>query len=204
MTDIRAIIEKIEKLFALASGGATEGEASAALSLAKKLMKKYNISDHQVNKNRYKTGESKHRVPPKSKPPDMGEFWKRRSDDRWGSWYKERNTSSWDDIRKEANRARNFKPEAIKADKLRETEKAYLLNVYLDVRKYPWSKLPRVVVSSWIPKSQVVTNMGGIWLLNVELLLSNLKNNRDWLHNHHPVFKGIPVNEIEFHFESPI
>jgi hypothetical protein len=206
MADRRQIIDRIEKLYALASGGTSPGEAAAATAMAEKLMKKHGIKDSEVNKHRYANGE-------KVKQERRQQSYERsahRSYDQRASW---ESYSQWQKERNERRRKeyedfthhyyqRTFEPRFVKADKVQETDKAYLLNVYLDEKKYPWSPLPVVIVSVWIPKSQVTAQVGRGWLLNGDLLHKNLKDNIPWLLKNHPVFKS--QHHIEFHFKEII
>ena len=222
MSGSRLIIDRIEKLYALASGGATLEEAKAATLMAEKLMKKYNIKDSEVNKHRYTKGEKAGKTTPpprqKQRANDSANHWSRRDSGPFGSWdnwgfgsswretdsQKERDSQHEDPFKKHRHEywQNTFAPIMVKADLVKSSDKAYLLNVYLDESKYPWSKLPRVVVAIWIPKSQVTTNFGTTWLLNEEILRKNLDSNKDWLRKNHPVFKGIW--DIQFHFKSVI
>ena len=207
MSDRRQIIERIEKLYALASGGTSPGEAAAATAMAEKLARKHNIRDSEINKHRYTKGERVKQTSRQSTYEDAARHWDNRA----------HSGPSWDDYERytkqqkakreqEYNEWRNhyyqqtFEPKLVKADLLRETDKAYLLNVYLDERRYSWSPLPVVIVSAWIPKSQVTMQLGKGWLLNRELLLKNLRKNVPWLLKNHPVFRG--QNHIEFHFKD--
>lgn len=209
MVDRRQIIDRIEKLYALASGGTSPGEAAAATAMAEKLMKKHGIKDFEVNKHRYTKGEraGKKQEPRRSPYEDAARHWKQQSSsgpswegyNQWQKANEERRRREYDDFRNQYYQ-RTFEPSFVRADKLRETDKAYLLNVYLDEKKYPWSPLPVVVVSVWIPKSQVVAQVGRGWLLNVDLLRRNLKENIPWLLKNHPVFKK--QHHIEFYFKE--
>ena len=206
MAGRRQIIDRIEKLYALASGGTSPGEAAAATAMAEKLMKKHGIKDSEVNKHRYTKGE-------KVKQERRQQSYERsahRSYDQRASW---ESYSQWQKEQNERRRKeyedfthhyyqRTFEPRFVKADKVQETDKAYLLNVYLDEKKYPWSPLPVVIVSVWIPKSQVTAQFGKGWLLNGDLLHKNLKDNIPWLLKNHPVFKS--QHHIEFHFKEII
>jgi hypothetical protein len=214
------IIERIEKLYALASGGALPGEATAAISMAEKLMKKYRINSSEVNKHTYTDGKSQQRRREPRKPPEThtGEYWKKRRDANWsdfthGEWNKR--PPNWEDYEEWSKKQQEehegfrreyyrdtFDPVMIRADKIDETNKAILFYVYLDEKMYPWAKVPRITVRVWMPKSQVVTNLGGVWLMNGELLRKNLNNNKEWLREHHPVFKG--VKDIEFYFRGAL
>ena len=73
MADRRQIIDRIEKLYALASGGTSPGEAVAATTMAEKLMKKYGIKDSEVNKHRYTKGEQA------SSYKEAAKHWQQRS-----------------------------------------------------------------------------------------------------------------------------
>ena len=195
MADRRQIIDRIEKLYALASGGTSPGEAVAATTMAEKLMKKYGIKDSEVNKHRYTKGEQA------SSYKEAAKHWQQRS----SSSSSKNKYSQWQQAQEDFRHQyyqKTFEPKFVKADKVRETDKAYLLNVYLDEKKYPWSPLPVVVVSVWIPKSQVTAQFGKGWLLNGDLLHKNLKDNIPWLLKNHPVFKS--QHHIEFHFKEII
>ena len=206
MADRRQIIERIEKLYALASGGTSPGEATAAIAMAEKLARKHGIKDSEINKHRYTKGERVKQTSRQSTYEDAARYWSNRAHsgsfwDDYTRWTKQQKTKR----EQEYNGWRNhyyqqtFEPKLVRADLLRETEKAYLLNVYLDERKYPWSTLPVVIVSTWIPKSQVTAQFGKAWLLNRELLLKNMRENIPWLLKNHPVFRT--QNNIEFHFK---
>ncbi len=195
MADRRQIIDRIEKLYALASGGTSPGEAVAATTMAEKLMKKYGIKDSEVNKHRYTKGEQA------SSYKEAAKHWQQHS----SSSSSKNKYSQWQQAQEDFRHQyyqKTFEPKFVKADKVRETDKAYLLNVYLDEKKYPWSPLPVVVVSVWIPKSQVTAQFGKGWLLNGDLLHKNLKDNIPWLLKNHPVFKS--QHHIEFHFKEII
>ena len=195
MADRRQIIDRIEKLYALASGGTSPGEAVAATTMAEKLMKKYRIKDSEVNKHRYTKGEQA------SSYKEAAKHWQQHS----SSSSSKNKYSQWQQAQEDFRHQyyqKTFEPKFVKADKVRETDKAYLLNVYLDEKKYPWSPLPVVVVSVWIPKSQVTAQFGKGWLLNGDLLHKNLKDNIPWLLKNHPVFKS--QHHIEFHFKEII
>jgi hypothetical protein len=191
----RQIIDRIEKLYALASGGTSPGEAVAATTMAEKLMKKYGIKDSEVNKHRYTKGEQA------SSYKEAAKHWQQHS----SSSSSKNKYSQWQQAQEDFRHQyyqKTFEPKFVKADKVRETDKAYLLNVYLDEKKYPWSPLPVVIVSVWIPKSQVIAQFGKGWLLNRDLLHKNLKDNIPWLLKNHPVFKS--QHHIEFHFKEII
>ena len=193
MADRRQIIDRIEKLYALASGGTSPGEAVAATTMAEKLMKKYGIKDSEVNKHRYTKGEQA------SSYKEAAKHWQQHS----SSSSSKNKYSQWQQAQEDFRHQyyqKTFEPKFVKADKVQETDKAYLLNVYLDEKKYPWSPLPVVVVSVWIPKSQVTAQFGKAWLLNRELLLKNMRENIPWLLKNHPVFRT--QNNIEFHFKA--
>ena len=195
MADRRQIIDRIEKLYALASGGTSPGEAVAATTMAEKLMKKYGIKDSEVNKHRYTKGEQA------SSYKEAAKHWQQHS----SSSSSKNKYSQWQQAQEDFRHQyyqKTFEPKFVKADKVRETDKAYLLNVYLDEKKYPWSPLPVVIVSVWIPKSQVTAQFGKGWLLNGDLLHKNLKDNIPWLLKNHPVFKS--QHHIEFHFKGII
>ena len=195
MADRRQIIDRIEKLYALASGGTSPGEAVAATTMAEKLMKKYGIKDSEVNKHRYTKGEQA------SSYKEAAKHWQQHS----SSSSSKNKYSQWQQAQEDFRHQyyqKTFEPKFVKADKVRETDKAYLLNVYLDEKKYPWSPLPVVIVSVWIPKSQVTAQFGKGWLLNGDLLHKNLKDNIPWLLKNHPVFKS--QHHIEFHFKEII
>ena len=211
MVDRRQIIDRIEKLYALASGGTSPGEAVAATTMAEKLMKKHGIRDSEVNKHRYTRGEraGRKQEPRTNEYEGAARHWKKRASSG-PSW---EHYSQWQKAREEQRRKdyedfsrhyyqHTFEPKFVKADMIRETTKAYLLNVYLDEKKYPWSPLPVVIVSVWIPKSQVIAQFGKGWLLNRDLLHKNLKDNIPWLLKNHPVFKS--QHHIEFHFKEII
>lgn len=195
MTDRWQVIERIEKLYALASGGTSPGEAVAATTMAEKLMKKYGIKDSEVNKHRYTKGEQA------SSYKEAAKHWQQHS----SSSSSKNKYSQWQQAQEDFRHQyyqKTFEPKFVKADKVRETDKAYLLNVYLDEKKYPWSPLPVVIVSVWIPKSQVTAQFGKGWLLNGDLLHKNLKDNIPWLLKNHPVFKS--QHHIEFYFKEII
>lgn len=195
MTNKRKIIDRIEKLYALASGGTSRGEAEAAIQMAQKLAKKYNIHDHEINKETYTKGTST-KSKPESKSHSYQGFWK----DYEKRWNEDARRNQ--DFRREYNKY-TFEPKFVKADLISETQKAYLINVYLDETKYPWSNVPVITVRIWFPKSQVTTYISNIWLLNENLLQQNLKNNIPWLRNHHPVFRG-RTEDIVFHLKSVV
>lgn len=210
MSDRRQIIERIEKLYALASGGTSPGESVAATAMAEKLMRKHGIKDAEVDKHRYSRGERAQRPTPprRSSTDDAARHWQQRSsgpswDDytRWTKQQKTKREQEYNDFRNSYYQ-HTFDPKFVRADKIRETDKAYLLNVYLDEKKYPWSSLPVVIVSVWIPKSQVTVQIGKGWLLNRELLLRNLQENIPWLLKNHPVFRS--QHHIEFYFKELI
>lgn len=177
MSDRRLIIDRIEKLYALASGGTSPGEAAAAISMAEKLMKKYSIGEREVNKNRYQQGskESRSYKRPESPKSSREPFWRRK--------YNQESINSG----------------PVKADLMRESDKAYLINVHLNENKYPGARLS-VKVSIWIPKSKVITHMGNIWVVDIPMLMRNLENNKPWLRANHPVFKS--MQDIEFHLKA--
>ena len=158
-------------------------------------MKKYGIKDSEVNKHRYTKGEQA------SSYKEAAKHWQQHS----SSSSSKNKYSQWQQAQEDFRHQyyqKTFEPKFVKADKVRETDKAYLLNVYLDEKKYPWSPLPVVVVSVWIPKSQVTAQFGKGWLLNGDLLHKNLKDNIPWLLKNHPVFKS--QHHIEFHFKEII
>lgn len=187
----------------MASGGTSPGESAAATAMAEKLMKKHGIRDSEINKNRYTQGERAGRKteyrPPRQSSRSHDSTW-----DDYAKWTKQQRRTR----EREYNDFRNsyyqqtFDPKFVRADKLRETDKAYLLNVYLDESKYPWSTLPVVTVSTWIPKSQVTMTVGNTWLLNRELLIKNLQANIPRLLKNHPVFRS--QTSIAFYFKDPI
>lgn len=172
------VIDRIEKLYALAQGGATEGEAKAAIAMAQKLLEKYGIKESRVNKNRYKSGTSsstakKSRNPTKQKTKSYDwEDYKKQSakETRWDREY----------------RNRTFGQMGIVADVKSETEKAWLLNIHMDASNYG---MDDVKVSIWYPKSQVVYYEGNRWIVKRSLILDNLKRNLGWLISHHPAFR---------------
>ena len=203
MSDRRQIIDRIEKLYALASGGTSPGESAAATAMAEKLMKKHNIGVSEVNKNKYTHGERAGRKteyrPPRRESRSHDPTW-----DDYTTWTKQQKRTREREYEGFRNSyyQQTFDPKFVRADKLRETEKAYLLNVYLDETKYPWSPLPVVIVSTWIPKSQVIMQVGNGWLLNRELLIKNLQGNIPWLLKNHPVFRS--QTSIAFYFKDPL
>lgn len=190
MADRRQIIDRIEKLYALASGGTSPGEAAAAVLMAEKLARKHGIRDNEIDKHTYTRGTSK-----QDTQRTYSDFWENITKDYRGTYQHS------DYRRKYYQQTLEYK--FIKADKVSETDKAYLLNVYLDEKKYPWSSLPRIVVRIWFPKSQVKSNFGNIWLVNEQLLMRNMMNNIPFLRDHHPVFKG-RNEDIVFHFKEAI
>lgn len=175
------IKDRIEKLYALAQGGATEGEAKAAVAMAQKLMDKYGIKESRVNKNRYKHGTSANKSTKSS---------------RSGNATKQKTKSyDWEDYKKQSAketrwdreyRNRTFGQVGIIADIIRQTEKAYLLNIHMDASKYG---LQDVKVSIWYPKSQVVYHEGNKWIVKQSLIMDNLKRNLGWLISHHEAFR---------------
>ena len=192
MATKQQIIDRIEKLYALASGGTSIGEAAAATAMAEKLMRKHSIGINEVNKHRYTKGEkakTSYRPREETRHYNAYEEYRKQRQQRKQSWHNE-------------YYQKTFEPFVIKADKLRETDKAVLLNVHLDAAKYPWSRFPVITVSTWLPKSQVASNIGSIWLVNEWLLRKNLTDNIPWLTSNHPVFKG--QNTVEFHFKGII
>ena len=206
MVDKRVIIDRIEKLYALASGGTSPAEASSAISMAEKLARKYGVRDSEINKHRYTKGE---RAEPKKQQTQQNwsNFWEDifhgssgPSYDDYTSWQQRKQRKDYQDFRNEYHH-HTFEPKFVRADKIRETEKAVLLNVYLDEKKYPWSTLPRVTVSIWMPKSHITSNVVNVWLLDEELLLRNLKDNIPYLREHHPVFKN-RHEDIVFHLKG--
>lgn len=209
MTNRRDIIDRIEKLYALASGGTSPGEATAAISMAEKLARKHGIRDSEINKHTYTRGTSSstsHRRRPEE-PKQQ-----RRSYSYRGFW--EEYANNWDEGTRRSSRQQDedfrrqyyhqtFGHRFVRADYIRESEKAYLINVHLDESKYPWTHVKPITVSVWIPKSQVTTYINGVWLLNEELLKRNLSNNLPWLRQHHPVFGG-RNEDIVFHLKEAI
>ena len=207
MTDRSQIIDRIEKLYALASGGTSPGEAAAATTMAEKLARKHGIRDSEINKHRYTKGERVKQTSRQSTYEDAARHWSNRANSGWDDytqWTKQQRAKREQEYNDWRNHyyQQTFEPKFVKADKIRETDKAYLLNVYLDEKRYPWSPLPVVIVSTWIPKSQVTAQFGSGWLLNRELLLKNLRENIPWLLKNHPVFRK--QNHIEFHFKEII
>lgn len=204
MADRRQIIERIEKLYALASGGTSPGEAAAATAMAEKLTHKHGIRDSEINKHRYTKGE---RAGQKQKQSAYERSAHRSYDQRaswedyakWQKAHDDKRRKNYQDFHNQYYQ-QTFEPKLVRADLIRESEKAYLLNVYLDESRYPWSPVPKVIVSVWIPKSQVTAQFGKAWLLNRELLLKNMRENIPWLLKNHPVFRT--QNNIEFHFKA--
>lgn len=172
------IKDRIEKLYALAQGGATEGEAKAAIAMAEKLTVKYGIIG--INKNRYKTGAKSSRSGNNTK--STGHY-KTYTWDEWSSSKrKESNkTSKWD----REYRNRTFGYTGIYADVLRETEKAWLLNIYLEEDFYKGV----YKTSVWYPKSMVKFRDGNRWIVNEGMVIGNIKRNMGWLQKHHPAFR---------------
>ena len=197
MASRREIINKIEKLYALASGGAAPSEAKAAIDLAVKLMKKYNINESEVNKHTYTHGQQKSR---QREEPQRHGFYEEpfREHYKQNEWYKNyekrEDYTSWDFRYSQGH----IDPGFVRADVNRETDKAFLLNVYLDPSKYPWSRQMKIVVSAWYPKSKVIAHIKGVFLLDKQFLIHNLKDNIPWLLKNHSVFKGYR-GEIVFH-----
>lgn len=165
---MKQIIEKIEKLYALASGGATEGEAKAAIAMAQKLTLKYNIPERRINKNRYRAAE----------PVKKVESTKRTT------------TKKKDEFEVPYGYVH------IMADMINESEKAVLLNVYLNPKSYPWTMIREIKVSIWMPKRLAKQHKPG-WVVERGLLMQNLNKNRPWLREHHHVFKGILTIEFD-------
>lgn len=177
------IKDRIEKLYALAQGGATEGEAKAAIAMAEKLTVKYGITG--INKNRYKTGDKGSRI---------GNATKSTGHYKTYTWdeYKQKSrkksedkSSKSDDGWDRAYRNKTFGQVGIMADVIRETEKAWLLNIYLEEDFYKGV----YKASIWYPKSQVVIRSGNRWIVKEGLVMDNMKRNLGWLRLHHPAFR---------------
>lgn len=193
MASRQEIIDRIEKLYALASGGTSPGEVAAAVAKAEKIARKHGIQDSEINKNVYTKGTKvRKQVPPKhSTPPSWDDYstWTKRRFDEYDDFMRRYRSNIYDTI-------------VVYADKIRETDKAILFNIHLDAAMYPWSPLPEVLVSIWMPKSMVFGQLGERWLLNETILRKNLENNIPWLIKYHPVFKN--RYGIEFHFRRPV
>lgn len=174
--------DRIEKLYALAQGGATEGEAKAAIAMAEKLTVKYGISG--INKNRYKTGDKGSRIGNATKSRYKTYTWdeyqksgqRKKSEDKTS-----KSDNGWD----RAYRNRTIGYTGIMADVLRETEKAWLLNVYLDEEFYGGV----YKASIWYPKSMVKFRDGNRWIVKMGMVMDNMKRNMGWLRSHHPAFR---------------
>lgn len=217
---IQSIIDRIEKLYALASGGATMSEAKAAIAMAEKLMKKYSIKEYQINKHTYTHGtggsnpfsRSSRTSSRTSYRPSWEEYTARhntnnsskgnssRSDSKSKQHTNQSRTQdhSWQSTYWNETIESGYR--AIIADYMKETDKAYLINVYMNITKYPWyTKQHPIKVSIWVPKSTVKTRRDIIWIVKESIVFNNLNRNKEWLSEHHSVFKGVP--NIEFHVQ---
>jgi len=168
------LIDRIEKLYALYNEGSFPHEAKSAFDLAQKLQKKYHIQDTEINKNKYKKSEP---VKTQSSSSPKSHNWSY-------DYYNE-----------------VFGTTQIFADILSKSDKAILINVYLDPSYYvlPENVIPKV--SIWYPKSKISRIQGDVIILDKAILKSNLCRNRDWIFKNHKYFKNI--SHFEFHLMKP-
>jgi len=80
-------LDRIEKLYALASDSKYPGEAASAKAKAENLMKKYNIQSHEVNTNSYKNPDSGRRVNNHSQPGSNRESRRNPDSNPFGDFY---------------------------------------------------------------------------------------------------------------------
>lgn len=197
------IIDRIEKLFALYNGGAMKHESDAALNMAQKLMKKYNISDLEVNKNKYKEADrgGYTRGGYRSYHPSWDEYFRRQQYKQKQEPKQRKKRDTRKDRWKYEYYNETFQYTWIKAEVTRETEKAYLIKVHMDVSKYVNLTSKTLTISIWFPKSCILHHQDGFMQVKESLLYMNLKKGEQWLKENHPAFKG--MSKIEFHVLFP-